>query len=168
MKIFYSWQMDSPRKINKNFIYGALSDAIEKVGQEPDVSEAERNEIKLDQDTQGVLGSPEIARVIFDKIAGSNVVVADVSLVASGTDNKPHINSNVAIELGFCYGKVGDEAVLKIMNTHYGAATDLPFDLKSRRHPVQYCLAPDADKETVTGLCHVNLGRLGRSQRVRI
>jgi len=76
--------------------------------------------------------------------------VADVSLVASGKDRKKHINSNVGIELGYTYGKLGDEAVLKVMNTHYGSATELPFDLRTRRHPLQYCLEPEANAETIS------------------
>lgn len=149
MRIFYSWQMDAPRKINKDFIRGALNRAIDKLSEDPDVSEAERDGMEVDQDTQGVLGSPEVARVILNKIANSNVVVTDVSLVALGKDNKRHINSNVAIELGYTYGKLGDEAVLKIMNTHFGKPDELPFDLRTRRHPVQYHLAPTADLETI-------------------
>ncbi|MDF1710478.1 MAG: hypothetical protein P1U72_20515 [Paracoccaceae bacterium] len=149
MKIFYSWQMDAPRKINKIFIHNALSDAIAKIDAENDITEAERSGIAVDQDTQGVLGSPEISRVIFEKIAASNLIVTDVSLVASGAEGKRHINSNVAIELGYAYGKVGDGAVLKVMNTHYGQPSDLPFDLRIRRHPVQYELAPDADQAQI-------------------
>lgn len=149
MKIFYSWQLDAPRKINKDFVYGALTRAIGKLGDDLDITEAERDGIELDQDTQGVLGSPDIVRVILDKIAISNVVVADVSLVAKGKEGKPHINSNVAIELGYTYGKLGDKAVLKVMNTHFGKPDELPFDLRTRRHPVQYHLSPTAHSETI-------------------
>ncbi|WP_170361400.1 hypothetical protein [Ruegeria arenilitoris] len=149
MKLFYSWQMDAPRKTNKDFIHSALLLAVGKLSDDMDVSEAERQEIEVDQDTQGVLGSPDIVRVILEKIASSNVVVADVSLVARGNGDKKHINSNVAIELGYTYGKIGDEAVLKIMNTHYGPADELPFDLRTRRHPVQYCLDPSANAEAI-------------------
>ncbi|OBY28253.1 hypothetical protein A9D60_12105 [Leisingera sp. JC1] len=141
--------MDAPRKTNKDFIYGALIRAIGKLSDELEVAEAERGEIEVDQDTQGVLGSPDIVRVILEKIASSTVVVADVSLVGRGQGDKKHINSNVAIELGYTYGKVGDEAVLKVMNTHYGEAHELPFDLRTRRHPVKYCLEPGADTDAI-------------------
>lgn len=59
-----------------------------------------RLSIELDQDTKGVLGSPPIADVILNKIKAADVVVSDVTLVASGRGDKRHINSNVAIELG--------------------------------------------------------------------
>ena len=149
MKIFYSWQSDSPRRTNKNFIYQAFSQAIEKLKGDVLFLDLAERELILDQDTQGVLGSPEISRVIFEKIAASNIVAADVSLVARGTDGKKHINSNVAIELGYAYGILGDKSVLKVMNTFYGEAEQLPFDLRNRRHPIQYCLPDDADRETI-------------------
>lgn len=95
MKIIHSWRMDAPRKVNKNFIHGALSQAVDRLTEQLDVSEAERGDIKVDQDTQGILGSPDIVRVILEKNAYSNVV-AGVSLVAVGKDSKKHINSNVA------------------------------------------------------------------------
>lgn len=148
MKIFYSWELDAPRKVNKDFIFEALNKAIEKLNEDPQVVEAERGELRVDQDTKDVLGSPEVARVILDKIAASDVIVTDVSLVASGPEDKPHINSNVAIELGYAYGKLGDQAVLKVMNTHFGQPENLPFDLRTRRHPVQYHLEPGADAAT--------------------
>ncbi|MBM1669279.1 hypothetical protein JQV33_09810 [Sulfitobacter mediterraneus] len=149
MKIFYSWQVDAPRKVNKDFIFDALNDAINEISAESKVSESEREGLKIDQDTQGVLGSPEVARVIFDKIAASDIVVTDVSLVASGKGEKRHINSNVAIELGFAYAKPGDEAVLKIMNTYFGTPEQLPFDLRIRRHPVKYHLEPGSDAKSL-------------------
>lgn len=141
--------MDAPRKINKDFIHSALIRAVGKLSDELDISAAERGEIEVDQDTQGVLGSPDIVRVILEKIAASRVVVADVSLVSTGKEGKKHINSNVAIELGYTYGKLGDEAVLKVMNTQFGVAADLPFDLRTRRHPVQYSLEPNSDADTI-------------------
>ena len=149
MRVFYSWQLDAPRKTNKTFIHEALKKAITLVEDDLEVSEAEREDIELDQDTQGVLGSPNIARVILEKIATSDLVVADVSLVAKSNENKPHINRNVAIELGFTYGKLGDKSLLKIMNTHFGTPKNLPFDLRTRRHPVQYSLAPNADSGAI-------------------
>ncbi len=150
MKIFYSWQSDIPRKVGKDFIHAALVQAIETAKQTIDMTDAERDDIRLDQDTQGVLGSPEIARVIFDKISGCDLIVSDVTFVTADEANKRHINSNVAIELGYAYAKLTDERILKIMNIHYGEAVDLPtFDLRSRRFPVQFALSPSAGKEEI-------------------
>jgi hypothetical protein len=147
MKIFYSWQSDTPREIGKNFVRKALDAAVASL----DVAEAERPGI--DQDTAGVLGSPVIADTIFRKIREARIVVADVTLVGravsgkGGKRAKRLINSNVALEVGYAIGiHNSDEVLLKVMNTHYGLPGELPFDLAHRRWPVQFQLAPDADE----------------------
>ena len=152
MKIFYSWQSDTPSEIGKAFVRSALDLALKKIEASLDLDEAERPSI--DQDTQGVMGSPVIAETIFEKIRNSEVVVADVTLVGKVVqDKKPIkdkklINSNVGYELGFAHGYHGDHVFLKVMNTHYGPPEDLPFDLGHRRWPVRFELSPNATKET--------------------
>lgn len=51
MKVFYSWQSDTPAKVGRTFIRDALEAAIAGLHLE----DAVRPEI--DQDTKGVLGS---------------------------------------------------------------------------------------------------------------
>jgi hypothetical protein len=138
MKVFYSWQSDTPREIGKDFIRKALDAAVSSL----EVNEAERPEI--DQDTAGVLGSPIIAETIFEKMRAARVIVADVTLSGQTPSGKRLTNSNVAIELGYAIGVHGDGALLKVMNTHYGPPEELPFDLKHRRWPVRFALTPDA------------------------
>jgi hypothetical protein len=151
LKVFYSWQLDSPRRTNRDLIRAAAERAISALNEEIALDDAERqvDEITLDQDTQGILGSPPIAKVIFDKIKSCDVFLADVSLVASGADGRKHINSNVAIELGYALGSRGFGPVLKVMNTALGQPSELPFDLRERRFPVQYELPDGADKVRV-------------------
>lgn len=148
MQIFYSWQTDADRKINKDFIHDALVAAIKEINSDINLSEADRRNglLTLDQDTKGILGSPPIAETILKKIAAADVIVLDVSLVASGRKQKRHINSNVAIELGYALGKRGYEPLLKVMNIYFGDFENLPFDLKDRRHPVGYYLPPNSTK----------------------
>lgn len=138
MKIFYSWQSDTPRAVGKDFIREALDRAVADL----EVDEAERP--LIDQDTQGVRGSPIIAETIFGKIREAHVVIVDVTLVGKTAAEKQLINSNAAIEMGFALGVHGDKVLLKVMNSHYGAPDDLPFDLRHRRWPVRFSLSPDA------------------------
>lgn len=155
VNIFYSWQSDTPERANKTLLRQALDEAIELVGQELGLDEAERP--LVDQDTQGVLGSPSIADTIFTKIQAADVVVADVTLTgvtADSENEKLLINSNVAMELGYAVGVHDDRVLLKVMNTHFGQPADLPFDLKHRRWPVQYNLAPDADRARLREVRH--------------
>lgn len=141
MKIFYSWQSDTPRDIGKNFVRRALDAAVESL----EIDEAERPGI--DQDTAGVLGSPVIADTIFGKIRDAKVIVADVTLTGATPGGKRLINSNVALEVGYAIGVHGDGVLLKVMNTHYGPPEELPFDLAHRRWPVRFDVAPKAPPE---------------------
>lgn len=147
MKIFYSWQSDTPRKIGKNFIRRALDKATEELAADYELNDAERPHV--DQDTQGILGSPSITETIFRKIRASKIVVADVTLVGRVSSNKKLINSNVAIELGYALGADSEESLLTIINKHYGIPDELPFDLKHRRFPISYKLSPDASDPEV-------------------
>jgi hypothetical protein len=140
LKLFYSWQSDTPREVGKDFIRGALDRALAGL----EIEEAERPVV--DQDTEGVRGSPVTAETIFQKIRAADIVVVDVTLVGKTEREKRLINSNAAIEMGYALGVRGDEVLLKVMNTHYGPPDDLPFDLRHRRWPVKYTLPPDAPK----------------------
>jgi hypothetical protein len=140
MKIFYSWQSDTDRRVGKDLVRDALDAAVADL----DVDEAQRPTV--DQDTAGVLGSPVIANTILEKIAIANVVVADVTLTGKTDRGKPLINSNVAIELGYALRAHGDDVLLKVMNTAFGGPEDLPFDLRHRRWPVRYNLPSGSDK----------------------
>jgi hypothetical protein len=140
LKLFYSWQSDTPRDVGKDFVRHALDRAVAGL----EIEEAERPVV--DQDTEGVRGSPVIAETIFQKIRAADIVVVDVTLVGKTKLEKRLINSNAAIEMGYALGTRGDEVLLKVMNTHYGPPDDLPFDLRHRRWPVRYELPPDASK----------------------
>jgi hypothetical protein len=113
MKIFCSWQADTPGDTGRFFVRNALLDAVKQLKQPEDVEEPIerdlREAIHVDQDRQGVSGSPSLAETIFAKIDRSQVFVADVTLVATSPRLKPAedetpekrlINSNVAIEYG--------------------------------------------------------------------
>jgi hypothetical protein len=64
--VFYSWQTDAPKQINKDFIYDALNRAAKSFGF--DVEPAERFSIDVEQGMKGVPGSPEVATMMFEKI----------------------------------------------------------------------------------------------------
>lgn len=60
MKVFWSWQSETPGKIGRHFVRDALLLAIEALKQAPDVEEptaaATREGLHLDHDRQGVSG----------------------------------------------------------------------------------------------------------------
>src|ERR1043166_4613519 len=72
MKIFWSWQSDTPGKTGRHFVRQTLLDAIRDLKQPEDVEEPTERERKdalhLDQDRQGIPGSPDLFRTILEKI----------------------------------------------------------------------------------------------------
>jgi hypothetical protein len=142
--IFYSWQSDRPNKTNRSFIRDALDDAAKalKGSLGSEVEDAPR----VDQDTQGIAGSPPIVDTILRKIDACDVFVPDVTFVAEN-EGRLVCNPNVMIEYGYALKSIGAERIVAVMNTAFGPKTDLPFDMRHRRHPIAYELSPDADGE---------------------
>jgi len=148
MKIFWSWQSDTPRNIGRYLVRDSLTNAIEKLKQDEGVEEAPRD-IHLDHDIKNVPGSPDLVRTILDKIEKSEVVVADVTIVGKTAEEKSLINSNVAIELGYAWHACTDTRVLLVFNKHYGAYEDLPFNLRHKGGAVVFDLAPGAERNEI-------------------
>jgi hypothetical protein len=161
MKVFWSWQSDTPEKLNRFFVRDALHAAIRHLNRAPDIVEPEAREkavgMRPDGDTAGETGSPEIVSTILKKISDATVFVADVtpvSTVTSGgegkkTADKYNMNPNVAIELGYALKALGNGGVILILNTHYGPPDSLPFDIKHLRWPIDFNLPPSADKQLI-------------------
>lgn len=141
--IFFSWQSDTPTKTNHGFIKEALNSAVTQLVANGSVEEAPR----VDHDTKGVHGDPDIFPTILNKIENCDVFIADVTFVASTPNGKNIPNPNVLLELGYAYKVVGSGRIIKIMNKSFGDPKDgLPFDLAHKRWPYTYSLPEDADK----------------------
>ena len=141
--IFYSWQSDTPSKTNHRFIKEALDEAVKHLVADGHVEEAPR----LDHDTKGVHGDPDIFPTILQKIEKCDVFIADVTIVASTPDGKNIPNPNVLLELGYAYKVAGSGRIIKIMNEFYGdPSKGLPFDLAHKRWPYIYALPTDTEK----------------------
>jgi hypothetical protein len=161
MKIFWSWQSDTPGKTGRHFVRDALLDAIKALKQPEEVEEptkaATRESMHLDQDRQNVTGSPALADTIKRKIRESAVFIGDVTPVSkipkrkgvTDSREKRNMNPNVAIELGYAQHALTDERVLMVLNEHYGGRKFLPFDLQHHAGPIIYDLHPDASKEQI-------------------
>jgi hypothetical protein len=154
MKIFWSWQSDTPKDIGRFFVRDALREAIQVLKTDEHVLEPLEREtaakLELDSDRQGVPGSPDLAATIFDKIEAADVFVADVTIVGATPEGKKLINSNVAIEYGHAHKALSFRRVLMVQNHHYGDGDDLPFDLRQKSWPLHYTLAPDATKAEIS------------------
>lgn len=108
--VFYSWQSDRPTKANRNFIEGALKQAIRKVRQELTVEDAPRQPgLKLDKDTKDVPGMPSIVDAIFEKISTCGIFIPDFTFVAKSDQGK--MMPNVLIEYSYALKAVGNERI---------------------------------------------------------
>ncbi len=129
-KVFYSWQSDLERKYHQYFIRDALRNAVEALRNNPD----ESIELRLDSDTVGQIGSPNIIDSIFSKIDSSDIFVADVSIINPNQEGRKTPNPNVLFELGYASRKLGWERIICVFNRSSGELpNDLPFDLRPRR-----------------------------------
>jgi hypothetical protein len=146
--IFYSWQSDSPKAVNRLFIREALDAAVAQIGKELEVEDAPR----VESDMEGVSGSPEVASVMFARIRRSAVFVCDMTLVGSipslsGGGPKLVPNPNVLLETGYAAARIGWSRVICVMNEHYGKRHEQPFDVRNRRFPIDYFLDPQAEEK---------------------
>ena len=150
--VFWSWQSDLSPSLTKDFIKGALVEALDTVAQELDLESADR--LEIDHDTKGEAGLVEIVTTIFNKIDDCQVFVADITPVAeikTETSTKKVPNPNVMIELGYALREVGYRRVITVANLAFGGKPEeLPFDLRHRRGAITYTLAdikdPSKDK----------------------
>lgn len=134
--IFYSWQSDSPPSTNRYFLRDCIKDAIKKLNGDEFLDQA----VRLDYDTAGIPGTPDIANTIFGKISDASAFIADLTLCSESSSGKGSPNPNVLIELGYAFRAIGDSRVISVMNTIYGEPGKLPFDLAHKRWPIQYKL----------------------------
>ncbi len=136
LRVFYSWQSDVA--LNRNFIRSALDDAVAELNRELTVDEAER-ELVVDQDTQGVPGSPSIAEAIQAKIRAADVFLADLTFIDEGLAEKRRTpNPNVMLEYGYALHALGDARIVGVFNEAAGSPEQLPFDLGHRRWPIRF------------------------------
>lgn len=140
--IFYAWQSDRPNNTNRGLIQRALEDGIDEVRAGGNLVVDPR----LDKDTLGIPGSPDIETTIFEKISQAAVFVADVTLVTPEGSDRPSPNPNVLVELGYAIRALGSERVIMVMNTAFGRPDDLPFDIR-RKRTLTYRLPEDAPEK---------------------
>ncbi len=129
--IFWSWQTDSPKRENRNFIEDCLGRAAKKIAKHDELV------VAVDRDTEDIGGAPGIAETILRKIRSADVFVWDATLVYASP--RPAPNPNVLLEFGYALAVLGENKLVGVMNTARGSGPEkLPFDLTHRRWPLQY------------------------------
>ncbi|MCX6997981.1 MAG: hypothetical protein NTV49_13075 [Kiritimatiellaeota bacterium] len=141
--LFYAWQNDAPETAGRYFVRDCAMAALKLLRHQFELDIAPR----LDHDTKGVPGTPEIANTIFNKISKADAFLADVTMVAAWENREqqrePLPNANVMVELGYAFAELGSERVILVLNEYYASPEHLPFDLRHRRWPITFHLKPD-------------------------
>jgi len=107
--IFYAWQNDTPARYNRYLIRDVLENATKNIRNDALIEDSPR----LDYDTRGVSGTPEIAATVFGKIKRCAVFIADMTFVGSTQpivareQEKLLPNPNVMLELGYAAATIG-------------------------------------------------------------
>lgn len=161
--LFYSWQSDHSK--TRSYIENALKKALNNLSSDINLEDAPR----LDKDTQGEVGAVSITATIKRKIVQSIIFLADVSLVDKGTTGKKLANQNVMFELGYAYGKKGENAIMLVANADLGDAKELPFDIAQNR--VIFCSPtndPKAQKliPKLEGAIRAHLGLIQEAESI--
>lgn len=145
--VFYAWQDDRPKKVNRYLIRDAAQAACDEINEDPSNSYT----LTLDQDTAGQPGMCDIPNTILGKIRDCDIFLADLTFAGESetesANEKPQLipNPNVTLELGYAVGSKatresdGFDRVIAVMNTAYGNPHEQMFDVK-RRRPIRYNL----------------------------
>ena len=147
--IFFSWQSDLSE--TRNVIQKALLKAIRNLNRDLSLEEA----LRLDEDTSGVAGWPEITSTILDKIERCEVFVADITPInGPQPDYRFTPNPNVLFELGYALATgLGRMRIICVVNTSYlpdGDLKELPFDVRGSR-PLQFSLEDQNIRGAIRG-----------------
>jgi hypothetical protein len=97
-----------------------------------------QTKVRIDSDTEGVLGQPPVTDTILAKIESCNVFAPDFTFVATTEGGKLVPNPNVMLEYGYALRARGYQIMMPLMNTAYVPPEKLPFDMGHLRYPIQY------------------------------
>lgn len=152
VRVFFSWQSDSPSETNSGAIRVAIKKAAAKIQESlPGLK------IIPDEATRDTSGSPNIVDKIIEKIDATQIYIADITTVTNRGAARPCANPNVLIELGYAVAQVGWDRIILLFNESIGAFPgDLPFDI-ARNRVSKYKLesGESAKLSELNGLIHV-------------
>lgn len=149
IKIFYSWQLTTDAKYNKNFISDCIKTAVKKIKQIP---EFKKIDFEVKDAVRGESGQVPIADTIIQTvIPNCDIFIADLTadrvnkLAKWLFKNKPTPNPNVMTEYGVALNSLKKHRIISVLNTNSnGSPTEknnaeiIPFDLRHDRFPTEY------------------------------
>jgi hypothetical protein len=121
--VFYAWQSDRPAEITRFVIRDALEVAAKNITNDAPM----KIQVRIDSDTQDVLGHVPVIDTILEKIDVCDAFVPDLTFVAVTEDDKRVPNPNVLLEYGYALHAKTHSIMIPVMNTEYGVAEKLPL-----------------------------------------
>jgi hypothetical protein len=158
IRIYWSWQSETPIRIGRAFVRDALKEAVEQLKINAEIDEPERDAARIDHDPERVSGGAGLVQQILAIIDSAAVFVGDITAVGrigSGTDIQAEsagnkvINSDVAMELGYAWRALREQKLIAIFNSHYGWQEDLPFDVRNQADAIAFTLTPNAGRPEI-------------------
>jgi len=140
--VFYAWQSDRLERLNRHLIRIALNLAALNISNDVELG----TRVRIDSDTEGVLGHVPVTDTILKKIVNCDAFVPDLTFIAETAAEKFVCNPNVMLEYGYALRAKSHSVMMPVMNTDYGPAEKLPFDMGHLRHPIKYDLPAAAKK----------------------
>jgi hypothetical protein len=150
--VFYSWQMKTDTKKNKNYIKDCIEKACKKIEQKPK-PELKGISFELQEGRSGISGTPQIARTIMDeRIPNCDIFIADLTVTdplnkltrfyPKKWKRDVHQANNVMFEYGNAYKSVGEKRIICVLNSENGSPNEnpenIPFDIRHMSFPIQY------------------------------
>lgn len=154
MKLFYSWQSDTPS--NRGLIQKCIREALKSATQ-----------FELETATRDTSGSPDISAMILGKIDNSSMIIADVTIV-NPASRKVRLmpNPNVMYELGYALKALGEENIILIADKATTNTANLPFDIRNRRMILLDFSKPDAEKRITASVLSALSGHKPKEQGI--
>jgi hypothetical protein len=159
MKVFFSWQSDTPARIGRNFLRDALKEAVEQLKVTASVEEAQRlARSSQPGEEQGASANPGELKELLKSIGEAATVVADVTALGQSlksVDNpeasavRKFVDSDVAFEAGYASHLLGERKVVLLFNAHYGWHDDMPVNLRNRGGAIAFTLVPNAARPEI-------------------
>lgn len=156
MKVFFSWQADTPVRVGRDFLSDALTEAIAQLKLTASLEEADRSAApQADEDRAA---SPGQLKDLLKQIDAASTLVADVTPIGQsmkGIDAadagaaRKFVDSDAAFECGYAAHALGARKIVLLLNAHYGWHDDLPPDLRNLGAALTFTLVPNASRPEI-------------------
>jgi len=160
LTIFYSWQENTDKNLNKNFIRDCINLSVTNIKNQ---GQLKGIQFEIQESTSNLPGTPDVNSIIEQRISDCDIFIGDLSFVnaysclekiirkVSRKKLQYFINNNVYGEFNRALSCLGWEHVIGVTNIVYGDPNEnellIPFDTRGKRFLITYELKNEKNKE---------------------